>query len=180
MHKSAVALTLVALAGVRCWAQDTAAKKTDVTPTKAFYELTYVLRELDGDRVINTRSYSTMTSVDEAVQIRADEKVPFFSGGNSGSWQQLDVGVNIDSKQLEDLGERVALSVSADVSSLAGEQKSPSVSSFSPGTLPLIRNNKWVARVLLPLKQPTIIFSSDDPASTRKMQLQLTVTRVRQ
>jgi hypothetical protein len=86
-------------------------------------------------------------------------------------WQQIDVGVNIDCRKLEELGDRVGLSILAEISSVMENHEATSSSSLPP----IIRNNRWESTVLLPIKQPTILFSSDDPASKRKMQLQLTV-----
>jgi hypothetical protein len=45
-------------------------------------------------------------------------------------------------------------------------------------TLPSIRSNSWSSVVIVPLKTPTLIFSSDDPASKRQMQLELTATPI--
>ena len=135
------------------------------------------MRETENEHVINSRSYSMiMSNGMERNSMRTGEKVPFSSGsGGMTEWQQIDVGVNIDCRKLEDLGDRVALDVSAEVSSVVENQGGNS----SPSPRPIIRSNRWDSRVLLAQKQPTILFSSDDPASKRKMQLQLTVTPVR-
>jgi hypothetical protein len=70
---------------------------------------------------------------------------------------------------------RLALHISADISSvIEGHQESP-----PPGALPIIRNNQWESNVILPMKEPTVVYSSDDPASKRKMQLQITALPVR-
>lgn len=144
---------------------------------KKFYQLSFVVQELENERVINSRSYSVIMSNDKpGSSIRAGEKVPFSStSGTSTQWQQIDVGVNIDCSRLEELGNAVSLSVKASMSSVmeAHGENSP------PSSLPIIRNNQWESSVVLPLKQPTILFASDDPASKRKMQLQLTVTTIR-
>jgi hypothetical protein len=43
----------------------------------------------------------------------------------------------------------------------------------------LLRQNRWRSDVLVPLRKPTVIFSSDDPTSTHKMQVELTATPIR-
>ncbi len=142
--------------------------------SKRFYHLSFVVQELDNDRVINSRSYSmVMRDLDDrSSSIRAGEKVPVATGGG---YQQMDVGVNIDCGNLEVTGDRVALHVKAEISSMTEDHeiKTP------PGSPPIVRNNQWESKVILPLKQPSVLFSSDDPASKRKMQLQLTVMPVK-
>jgi hypothetical protein len=44
--------------------------------------------------------------------------------------------------------------------------------------MPTIRQNRWVSTVAVPLKKPTVIFSSDDLTSKRQMQLELTATPI--
>ena len=84
----------------------------------------------------------------------------------------VEVGVGIDCSSVELIGDRLSLRVAASVDSIAStEEKNV--------RQPVIRNNRWDAVVIVPLKRPTIIFSSDDPFSSQKMQLQLTVTPLR-
>lgn len=152
-------------------AQTAAAGTPKAAEPKTFYQLTFVVKEVDGDRVINTRTYYTSASTHSGPpsSIRAGEKVPFASGeGNTTMWQQIDVGVAIDCRELEVIGDRLSLRVIATVDSVATREEKNTHQ-------PVIRNNRWEAPVIVPLKQPTVIFSSDDPFSTQKIQLQLTV-----
>jgi hypothetical protein len=143
--------------------------------SKNFYQLNFVLRELENERLINTRAYSIiMSNHKDRGAIRSGEKVPFSStSGAKTEWQQIDVGVNIDCADLEELGDRIAIYILAEISSVMDSH-----GDNSPPSLPIIRNHRWHSTVVLPLKQPTILYSSDDPASKRKVQLQLTATMI--
>jgi hypothetical protein len=179
-------MTAVAFAGVMsltCLAQSDASaseKQSAALPAagnvlKQFYHLRFVLQEMESDRVINSRSYSVIMSDKDQSSIRAGEKVPFSSAsGASTMWQQIDVGVNIDCRKLETTSNGVALDIKAEISSVMESHGANS----PPPSLPIIRNNQWESRVVLPVKQPTVLFSSDDPASKRTMQLKLTVTPI--
>jgi len=178
MFKSAVLLIATALT---CFGQSAnapvnkSAEENTQKLERKFYKLNFVVRELEGEQVINSRSYSMiMSNDDDEGHIRTGEQVPFDSGGPGGTpqWQQINVGVGIDCKRLRDLGDRLTFKILADISSVAGTRDS------APAPHPIIRTNRWESDVLLPLRQPTILYSSDDPASKRKMQLQVTVTRV--
>jgi hypothetical protein len=156
-------LFVALLAGV-CFAQ---------TPTppapKKFYRLDFVVREMDGDQVINSRNYSTTASTqNQLCSIRAGSKVPVNTGN---SVQEYLVGVYIDCRSLEDRGDQLDLFVSASVSSFADPSE-------KPGSPRVVRDNRWESQVVLPLRKPTILFSSDDPSSKRKMQLVLTATPI--
>lgn len=105
----------------------------------------------------------------------AGNKVPYQTRPASGTpqYQYLDVGVNIDCQSPREVEGQLALTVSADVSNLAPGQTAGN------GPLPLLRQNKWSSDVILPLRKPTVLFSSDDPTSTHKMQVELTATPIR-
>jgi hypothetical protein len=161
------------LAGT-CWAQ---AKKSKDEQQK-FYHLDFVVKEVADGKVINSRSYSTMISTGGnplPAEIRAGNKVPIQTGP-AGNRQPdyLDVGVNFDCRSAGEVESQLALNVTAEVSNLAPGQIPGS------GPLPpLLRQNKWSSDVILPLRKPTVIFSSDDPTSTHKMQVELTATPIK-
>lgn len=185
MLKMILAMGLAGLTSLTCWSQSgestpnnrPASVQRAESGSKDFYQLSFVVRELENDRVVNSRSYSMiLSSGGERGSIRAGEKVPFASvSGERTEWQQIDVGVDIDCAGLEELGERIALKIKAVISSVMENHGDGS----PPPSLPIIRNNQWESTVVLALKQPTILYSSDDPASKRKMQLQLNVMPIR-
>jgi hypothetical protein len=153
-------LAMVALAG-SALAQDAAAVR--------FYKLDFVVKEVEAGKVLNTRAYSTMTSSDKSdrAAIRTGTKVPYQS---SPEIHYADVGVNIDCEHVHELDGTLTLGVNADLSSIPQEH---------PGLPPIIRQNKWSSTVILPLRKPTILFTSDDPASRQQVQLELTATPIR-
>jgi hypothetical protein len=162
-------LISVLMAGT-CFAQNEKNKDEQ----QKFYHLDFIVKEVDGAKVINSRSYSTMISTGHSNEsIRTGNKVPYQSGVGPNNYQYFDVGVNIDCREAREVENQLALTVGAEVSSLAPGQTSVS------GPLPLVRQNRWNADVILPLRKPTVIFSSDDPTSTHKMQVEVTATPIR-
>ena len=61
--------------------------------------------------------------------------------------------------KLEVTGDRVSLDIKAEISSVMETNKGDG----PPPSLPIIRNNQWESTVILPLKQPSVLFSSDIP-----------------
>ena len=190
MLRSMIILGLAGLIGLPCLAQNDSTNPPQNRPaasqnaegaSKTFYQLSFVVKEVENERVINTRAYSMIVHGTERSSIRAGEKVPFSStSGTNAPWQQIDVGVNIDCRQLEVTGDRASLDIKAEISSVMESSKEDSSKADGPpASLPIIRNNQWESKVLVPLKQPSVIFSSDDPASKRTMRLELTVAPIR-
>ncbi len=160
MKKWIVAAVMAASAGA-CFAQ---------TADWKFYRLNFVVKEVEGAKVLNSRSFSTVVQVDapgmnaEAGSIRTGSKVP--SGGN-----YIDIGVNIDVRRVRELPDGdLGLSVSADLSSTAPEGGMPD--------RPVIRQNRWSSYVVVPVNKPTVLFASDDATSKHQIQLELTASRV--
>jgi hypothetical protein len=179
MVRLLIALALAGLTSIPCLAQADEKNAPPAQPAantqKQFYRLAFVVQELENGRLVNSRSYSTVMSEMKSSSIRAGAKVPFSStSGANTQWQQIDVGVSIDCHRLQVTSNIVFLDIKAEISSIMDNHAENS----PPPSLPIIRQNQWESNVVLPLKQPTVIFSSDDPASKRTMQLKLTVTPI--
>jgi len=132
-----------------------------------FYKLDFVVKEVEGGKVLNSRAYSTMilAANEGRAAIRIGTKVPFQT---TPEIRYADLGVNIDCDHVREMDGGLALRVAAELSSVA-EQQNP----------PVIRQNKWDSNVVVMLRKPTVLFTSDDPASRQQMQLELTATPVR-
>src|SRR2546421_5046632 len=98
-----------------------------------FYKLDFVVKEVEGGKVLNARNFSTIVHADTpgtraaGGSIRMGSKVP--TGGN-----YIDVGVSIDTQMVKEVQGDIALSVSAEISSTAPEGATPD--------RPVIRQNK--------------------------------------
>jgi hypothetical protein len=137
-----------------------------------FYKLDFVVREVEGGKPVNSRTFSAILQVQTpqrevgTTNIRAGGRVPYTTGNST---QFFDVGVSIDAKDLRETQNDVSLSISSDISSVANE---------SPANPPVIRQNRWSSTVVVPVKKATIVFLSDDMTSKRQMQLELTATPI--
>ena len=169
-----LALTMAPGSG---FAQNQEAPKTP-EPQK-FYRLEFVVKEVEGGKVLNARTYSTTVAADAKelgpTSIRTGARVAYqtatAAAGDIKSFQYLDIGVNIDCRAIRETERALSLYVSADISSVPSDAATPMVA-------PTIRQNRWSSLTIVPLKKPTLIFSSDDPTSKRQMQLELTATPI--
>jgi hypothetical protein len=185
MLRTAMVLGLAGLLSLQCPAQKngntpdkepSSAQTADAVPKK-FYQLNFMVRELENERIVNSRSYSMILPAGaERGAIRSGQKVPYsYSSGVNTQWSQIDIGANIDCRKLEEVDDHVSLIILAEISSVIESH----AEAGPPSSVPVIRQNRWESTVLLQVKQPTLLFSADDPASKRKMQLLLTVTPIR-
>jgi hypothetical protein len=159
-----LAATVLAVA---CRAQD-----TDKAQPQKFDRLDFVVKELEGGKTVNSRSYFMTVEIaaKQKSEFRTGSQVPFQS--SPGSWQQIDVGTSFECSEMREVPAGLSLSVFAQVKSIL-EQPSPADSGH-----PIIRQNIWRSTVVLETKRPTVIFSSDDPASKRQIQVELTATPI--
>jgi hypothetical protein len=137
-----------------------------------FFHLEFVVQELGADaKPVNSRSYSMTASTARGVSMRTGSKFPILTeAGKSTAYQYVDLGINFDVSDVRETPNKLAVYITADVSSLAGENKS------IPSNPPVIRNNRWQAPVLLPLNKSTIIFTSDALDTKGSMQVMVTAT----
>ncbi|HZT30974.1 MAG TPA: hypothetical protein VFA33_13880 [Bryobacteraceae bacterium] len=166
-------ISLLAAAG--CLAQNQPAQAAPAVERK-FFHLDFVVKELDSGKTINSRAYAMTVATNEKTSIRSGVKLPVPTRPPTGpginmNYTYVDVGTNIDCIGAKEIQGRLALSVSAEFSSVAPAPEPQS-------SQPVIRQVRWSAPVIVPLRKPTIVFSSDDPTSKHQMQLELTAAPI--
>lgn len=74
----------------------------------------------------------------------------------------------------------MAMDLSAEISSVQKEAEYPNkVQITGQGPMPLIQQNKWNSQVVVLLGKPAVVFSSDEVASKRTIELELTATEIK-
>jgi len=161
-------LMTLALGAGACFGEDAAALK--------FYKLDFVVKELDGGKVLNSRSYSAIVSTKPGTSchIRTNSRLLMPTSSDGTQFGAYDPGVNIDCGNVMDRQNDLSITVTAEVRSVSQDISASSVAARQPVT----RENKWDSTVVIPLKKPTVVFSSDDPTSKHQMQLELTATPI--
>lgn len=161
-------------------------KPTDGGATRApfiphYYHLAFVVKEMEDGKAINSREYGmSIGTTDNHTNnnprsIRTGTKIPVES--EPGKSNYIDVGVNIDCRSVVEVGGRLAIEVSADISSVVN----PKMEGGGGTTrgMPMILQNRWSSQALVPLGKATLLFSSDEVTSKRTLQLELTATEIK-
>ncbi len=161
-------MTLQKVVLLACMLSAEALAQTPPAEPINYYRLDFVIKEVEGGKVLNSRAYSMTTSTSSRnASIRTGSKVPYQT---TSGYSYSDVGISIDCKTIKEDNNRLILDLQAEVSSTV------------PGAegilAPIIRQNKWISMVIVPLNKPTIVFSSDDVMAKRQMQLEITAAAV--
>ena len=171
-------ILLIAALAATSHAQSDEATKPTLTPEKKFYRLDLAVKELDGGKTVNSREFFMIVSTGHDVNsLRTGTKVPVQTSDvpNTSARSYMDLSVNFDYRDVSEASNgELSMSLSADIGSIAdGDLKAATVS------YPVLRTNRWSSRVVVALGRPTVVFSSDDLASKRRMQLEVTATAVK-
>ena len=155
-----------------------AEQKQDAGLKGKFYRLDYVLREMDGSKELSKRTYTVTAKTDGSYkQLRTGSRVPVIMGepiNGHQQYQYMDVGINIDSQAREDAA-GLSLEVTAELSSIAAAEGAQT----TPSLPPLVRQQKVGGAVPLTPGKSTLVFSADEPTSSRRFELSVTATSLR-
>ncbi len=152
-------------------AQEKDNKETAKAPEKAptFYKLDLSVREMDGSKVVNTRSYTMNAKGDDYGRFRVGSRIPVVTGAGP-QFQYIDVGLNADCHVIES-APGPTLTWTIELSSIAPER--------GAGDQPVIRNVRSTGETLLFLNRPIVLSTSDDLSSTHKFVFEVTATKIK-
>lgn len=146
-----------------------------------YFHLDFVVKEVEHGKVVNSRNYSTimLAGGKDRASIRTSTKMPIPTGPPTGfpdtrQLQYVNAGVDIDCTSIQRQRDRLTMYVTADVSTVV-----PAQDEKGTPKSPQIRQNRWNSFVIVPVGKPTMLFSSDDLASTRTLQIEVTAIPVK-
>lgn len=137
-----------------------------------FYKLTMTVREMDGAKTLNSRTYEFSQRSGEWGQLRVGSRVPVATGpaNSTTQYQYLDVGLKVDSR-VQERDNDVAFDWRLELSSAASSQ--------SEGLPPVIRNVSSNGQTMLSMGKPVMLTSVDDTSSTHKFVFEVTTAKVK-
>jgi len=152
----------------------TAATAQDKKPSLGFYKLEFSIYEVQDGKRVNPHNFVLMLDNDRNGSIHIGNKVPITTSTKEGapSIQYMDVGISI-SAQLRETDTGLMLRSTVDVSSFAIPEQD------LHGSNPLLRSVRADATTVLELGKPTLLNSIDDVSSNKRMQIEVTVTKIK-
>jgi hypothetical protein len=145
-------------------------KTADASKPETFYRLDFAIREMDGEKLVDTRNYSLWVRAGHAESMKAGSEVPYSNSQGNTSYRSTGVSIACTLKDTEG---SPWLSVNIDISGLAPAEKGAAPSA------PIFRSTSVGAETLLTFGKSTTISSVDDPATKRRFQVDVTATKIK-
>lgn len=164
-----------------------AQEKSEPEPQPAgMYRLDFVIKEMDGTKVVNSRNYSMVvdapwgignTAHRTSANLRAGNRVPVSVGSKDAAFQYMDVGVTVAVTLVQKGSGALGFDMNVEVSSLAQPEGQSQMGMQSGGT-PVVRSERSsVAGILTPGKE-LVVSSIDDPVSNRRFVVAVVPTKL--
>jgi hypothetical protein len=180
-----VTLMLMFLAAVTLAAQQESAKTTQEPAERSSvpkrmsaptYKLLFSVFELQEGKKINQRDYSILVEADDRSgnKLKIGTKVPIETG--NGQFTYTDVGLELECAVVETVNNKLALKVDLNVSNFANPEQNTHPQTV--GGQPVFRAVSQRVRAVVAAGKPQIITSMDDVNSTKRLQVEVTATKL--
>lgn len=186
-------ILIVALAS-SLFGQQTPAKGTPEQPPKKdsgenrepaatnnFFKLAFVLYEVDDGKRTNQRDYMMIGRTDnQPSSIRVSTKVPITTQEKAGdkAYTYIDVGLSIRCFLKEQVDSGVQLHCDIEMSSFIRPEQIANATGNAGPAAPFLRTTRTDSWALLTLGKPAILNIVDDINSAKRMQIEVTATKV--
>jgi hypothetical protein len=136
------------------------------TRPQAVYRMDFVVRELEGDKRINTRSYTMSVQERDWGKFRVGSQIPIHVEG--GGIQHQYVGIDIDCRP-ETRESGLFLGIRFESSSVPAQDSAAS---------PIIRSVSYSGDALVAIGKPTVIAKLDDVMTNHRFEVEVTATKM--
>lgn len=143
------------------------------------YRVEFRITELEGEKRLNSRTYSLILIGDVKSQLRAGTRVPFSTGDPSkpgSTFQYLDIGQRIQCRVMSETERTINLTADLEFTNLALPEQA-NTAAYLP---PIVRTFNSETVSMLDLNKPTVISTLDDPSSKHTFQIEVTATRLKE
>jgi hypothetical protein len=140
------------------------------------YKLVFSIFELQEGKKINQRDYSILVEADDhsGNKLKIGTKVPIDTG--NGQVTYADVGFELECSLAETVSNKLGLRVDLGVSNFAVPEQN--ADPRTAGSRPVLRAVTERVRAVLTAGKPQVITSMDDVNSTKRLQVEVTATKV--
>lgn len=142
------------------------------------YKLDYVFSEMQDNKRLNARSYTVIVRLLEKGLIKIGSRVPIITGSakeGGTQIQYLDIGMSLECRVGAESDSGIDLMTNVDTSTLVTTGQTQENRTGDP----VIRQVKYQENNTVPLGKQTLLGSADEVDGTRRLQIEVTVTKVR-
>ena len=144
--------------------------------TENFFKLAFVMYELDDAKRTNQRDYMLVGRTDnQPSSIRVSTRVPVYTEEKKMTY--VDAGLTIRCSLKEQVDRRVQLHCDLEISSFVRPEQIAGSGNAGPAA-PVLRTTRMDSWALLTLGKPAILNTVDDINSAKRMQVEVTATKL--
>jgi hypothetical protein len=149
-------------------------RMADSTKPAVFYRLDFAIREMEGEKLLDTRNYSLWAQAGRSEKMTAGSEVPYASSSSNMSYRKVGVSINCT---LTETDGNPSLWLNLEMSGVAPSEKSadPAMQLMQV----VFRSVSFSADAVLTPGKSTMIGSVDDPATKRRFQVDVTATKTK-
>ena len=149
--------------------------------TENFFKLAFVMYELDDGKRTNQRDYMMIGRTDNhPSSIKVATKVPIttLEKGDEKQYTYTDVGLKINCSMKEQVDRRLQLHCDIEISSFMRPEQIANATGNAGLAAPFLRTTRTDSWALLTMGKPAILTTVDDINSTKRMQVEVTATKL--
>jgi hypothetical protein len=151
------------------------AENREPAATYNFFKLAFVMYELDDGKRTNQRDYMLIGKTDnQASSIRIGTRVPVYTEEKKMTY--VDAGVTLRCSIKEQADRRLQLQCENEISSFVRPEQLAGSGTGVPA--PILRTTRTSSWALLTLGKPTLFATVDDINSAKRMQIEVTATKL--
>jgi hypothetical protein len=183
MKKILMLMVIFCAMGATLTAQEEGTKKDQTPPRDVLakqaaapaYKLAFAIYELQGGKKINERDYSVLLRADNnSNKLKIGTRVPIDIG--EGKITYADVGFDMDCSAVETVDGKVSVRIDTTVTNFALPEQN--TDPRTAGSRPVLRGVTQRVHTILSPGKPQIVTSMDDVNSNKRMQVEVTATKV--
>jgi len=149
--------------------------------TENFFKLAFVMYELDDGKRTNQRDYTMIGRTDnQPSSIRVSTRVPIYTEvkGNDKQYTYIDAGLNIRCSLKEQVDRRLQFHCDIEMSSFIRPEQIANATEKAGPEAPVMRTTRTESWALLTLGKPAVFTTVDDINSAKRMQIEVTATKL--
>ena len=149
--------------------------------TENFFKLAFVMYELDDGKRTNQRDYMMIGRTDnQPSSIRVSTRVPIYTEvkGGDKAYTYIDAGLNIRCSLKEQVDRKLQFHCDVEMSSFIRPEQIANATGKAGPEAPVMRTTRTESWALLTLGKPSILTTVDDINSTKRMQVEVTATKL--
>ena len=149
--------------------------------TENFFKLAFVMYELDDGKRINQRDYMMIGRTDnQPSNIRVSTRVPITTAenGKDKQYTYTDAGLRINCSMKEQVDRKLQVHCDIEMSSFIRPEQIAGPTGNATSVAPVLRVTRTESWALMTLGKPTILTTVDDINSAKRMQVEVTATKL--